>query len=102
MCYKGLALFILFWAVKDANPSTIFSEDDFGLFEDFRAMKSAFEDENALLLKLSFEQANITTIQTNLVNLMSHHNYFMKISLYILSSVFDYGNKIVGKIDVTS
>ena len=39
MCYKGLTLFILFWAVKDANPSNIFNEDDFGLFEDFRAMK---------------------------------------------------------------
>ena len=102
MCYKGLALFILFWAVKDGHPSTIFNEDDFKLFEDFRAMKSAFEDENALLLKLRFERANLSAIQTNLVKLMSHHDYFMKMSLHILSSVFDYGNKIVGKIDVTS
>ena len=77
MCYKGLTLFILFWAFKDAHPSTISNEDDFGLFEDFRAMESAFEHENALLPKLRFEQANLSSIRNILVRVMSHYNEFM-------------------------
>ena len=71
MCLKNFGLFILFWAFKDAHSSTISNKDDFGLFEDLKAMKSAFELENALLAKLRFEQANLSSIRTNLVKVMS-------------------------------
>ena len=71
MCLKNFALFILVWAFKYAHPSTISNKDDFGLFEDLEAMKSAFEHENDLLPKLRFEQANLNSIRTNLVKVMS-------------------------------
>ena len=71
-----LALFILFWAVKDANPSNIFNEDDFGLFEDFMEMKRHFEHENALVPKLRLERTKLSSIKTNLEKVMSQQQGF--------------------------
>ena len=73
MCFKGLALFLLLWAFKDAYS---FDEDDFGLFEDFMEMKRHFEHENALVPNLRFEQTKLSSIKTNLEKVMSQQQGF--------------------------